>query len=207
MERVRELCDQYGIVFCMDEIITGFRVDIGGAQTVLGVTADLTTFGKGVAGGIPLSVVAGKADIMDLCADRTVVGAGTFNGYPLGVMAGLACLTYLEKDDGVFYRNLASTQARLTDGLREIMTRHDRQWLLQDCPGVIMFYPVPIERAWAIGDWYGKADHALGEKLRQALFDEGVLILFRGRWFFNGAVTEKDVDQTLEIVDRCFSQL
>ena len=207
LERVRELCNHYGIVFCMDEIITGFRVDIGGAQKALGVTPDLTTFGKGVAGGVPLSVVAGKAEIMDLCADRTVVGAGTFNGYPLGVAAGLACVSYLEKDDGVFYRNLRTTQKRLTDGLAEIMRRHGRQWLLQDCPGVIMFYPVPIERAWSIGDWYPIADHALGEKLRSLLFENGVLTLFRGRWFFNGAVTTDDVDRTLEITDRCFEQL
>jgi hypothetical protein len=88
-----------------------------------------------------------------------------------------------------------------------IMTRHGRQWLLQDCPGVIMFYPVPIERAWAIGDWYPVADHALGEKLRQALVDEGVLTLFRGRWFVNGAVTTDDVDRTLDIVDSCFGAL
>jgi glutamate-1-semialdehyde 2,1-aminomutase len=207
MERVRELCTQYGIVFCMDEIITGFRVDLGGAQKVLGVTPDLTTFGKGVAGGIPLSVVAGKAEIMDLCADRTVIGAGTFNGYPLGVAAGLACLSYLEKDDGAFYVNLKAKQAQFTDGLREIMIRHGRQWLLQDCPGVIMFYPAPLERAWTIGEWYSVADHALGERFRQALFDSGVLILFRGRWFFNGAVTPDDVDRTLEIVDRCFGEL
>ena len=207
LERVRELCDQYGIVLCFDEIITGFRVDLGGAQKVLGVTPDLTTFGKGVAGGVPLSVVAGKARIMDLCADRTVIGAGTFNGYPLGVAAGLATVSYLEKDDGIFYTNLVATQKRLTDGLREIMTRHGRSWLLQDCPGVIMFYPVPIERAWNMGDWFPIADHALGERLRQLLFDNGVLILFRGRWFFNGAVTSEDVDRTLEIVDHCFGQL
>ncbi len=207
LERVRELCDEYGIVFCIDEIITGFRVSLGGAQKVLGVTPDITTFGKGVAGGIPISVVAGKSEIMDLCADRTVIGAGTFNGYPLGVAAALATVSYLEKDDGVFYRNLATNQKRLTDGLREIMVRHGRQWLLQETPGVIMFYPVPIERAWNMGDWFGIADHALGEKLRQLLFDNGVLILFRGRWFFTGAVTPEDVDQTLEIVDRCFGQL
>jgi glutamate-1-semialdehyde 2,1-aminomutase len=207
LERVRELCDQYGIVFCMDEIITGFRVGLGGAQAALGVTPDLTTFGKGVAGGIPLSVVAGKAEIMDLCADRTVVGAGTFNGYPLGVAAGLAMLTYLEKDDGIFYKNLATTQKRLTDGLAEVMRRHGRRWLLQDCPGVIMFYPADIERAWTIGDWLPVADHTLGEKLRQLLFDNGVLILFRGRWFFNGATTFTDVDRTLEVVEACFAQL
>ena len=207
LERVRELCDRYGIVFCLDEIITGFRVDLGGAQKVLGVTPDLTTFGKGVAGGIPLSVVAGKSAIMDLCTDRRVIGAGTFNGYPLGVAAGLATLTYLEQDGGVFYRNLVATQLRLTDGLREILARAGRQWLIQDCPGVIMCYPVPIERAWNMGEWFGKADHALGERLREALFDNGVLILFRGRWFFNGSVTNEDVDRTLEIVDRCLAQL
>lgn len=207
LERVRELCDAYGIVLCIDEVITGFRVGLGGAQALLGVTPDLTTFGKGVAGGIPLSVVAGRAEIMDLCADRTVIGAGTFNGYPLGVAAGLACISYLERDDGVFYRNLHATQTRLTDGLREIMARHGRQWLLQDCPGVVMFYPAPIERAWAIADWYTVADHDLGERFRQALFDNGVLILFRGRWFVNGAVTPGDVDRTLEIVDRCFREL
>jgi len=207
LERVRELCDAYGIVLCLDEIITGFRVDLGGAQKVLGVTPDLTTFGKGVAGGVPLSVVAGKAEIMDLCADRRVIGAGTFNGYPLGVAAALATITYLEQDDGVFYRNLVTTQKRFTDGLREIIARRGRQWLLQDCPGVIMFYPAPLERAWTMGEWYSVADHALGERLREALFDEGILILFRGRWFFNGAVTDEDVDRTLEIVDRCVARL
>ena len=107
----------------------------------------------------------------------------------------------------LFHRNLVATQRRLTDGLREIMTRHGRQWLHQDCPGVIMFYPVPLERAWNMGEWFTIADHALGEKLRDLLFDAGVLILFRGRWFFNGAVTNEDVDRTLEVVDGCFAQL
>lgn len=207
LERVRELCDEYGIVLCIDEIITGFRVGLGGAQKALGVTPDLTTFGKGVAGGIPLSIVAGNAEIMDLCADRRVVGAGTFNGYPLGVAAGLATVTYLEQDDGVFYRSVAAIQKRLTDGLREIMARHGRQWLLQACPGVLMFYPAPVERAWAIGDWYPIADHALGERFREALFDNGVLIMFRGRWYVNGAVASEDVDRTLEVVERAVRQL
>jgi glutamate-1-semialdehyde aminotransferase len=77
---------------------------------------------------------------------------------------------------------------------------------VQDCPGVVC-YPVPIERAWNMGEWFAIADHVLGERLREALFDNGVLILFRGRWFVNGAVTNDDVDRTLEIVDRCLTQL
>jgi len=207
LERMRELCDQYGIVLCFDEIITGFRVGLNGAQGLLGVTPDLTTLGKGVAGGIPLSVVCGKAKIMDLCADRTVVGAGTFNGYPLGVAAGLATISYVERDDGVFFRNMASVQARLVAGLREIAARHGQRMLTQDCPGVIMFYPVDLDRAWNIGEWYTIADHAKGERIRQLLFDNGVLTLFRGRWFFSGAHTNEDIDRTLQVVDDCFTQL
>jgi glutamate-1-semialdehyde 2,1-aminomutase len=207
LERMRELCDQYGIVLCIDEIITGFRVGLSGAQGLLGVTPDLTTLGKGVAGGVPISVVAGKAEIMDLCTDRTVVGAGTFNGYPLGVAAALATISYVEQDDGVFFRNMQKVQARLVDGMREIAARHGERMLIQDCPGVIMFYPADLDRAWSIGDWFGIADHAKGERIRSLLFDAGVLTLFRGRWFFSGAHTCDDIDRTLEILDDCLGRL
>jgi glutamate-1-semialdehyde 2,1-aminomutase len=207
LERVRELCDKYGIVLCFDEMITGFRVDLSGAQGLLGVTPDLTTLGKGVAGGIPLSVVCGKSKIMDLCADRTVVGAGTFNGYPIGVAAGLATISYVEKDDGAFFGRMADVQSRLVAGMREIAARRGHRMLIQDCPGVMMFYPADLDRAWNIGEWYRVADHAKGERIRQLLFERGVLTLFRGRWFFSGAHTYGDVDRTLEILDGVMADL
>lgn len=207
LERVRELCDQHGVVLCIDEIITGFRTGLGGAHGLLGVTPDLATFGKGLGGGIPIAAVAGRAEIMDLCADRTVIGAGTFNGYPMGVAAALATVSYLERDGGRFYREVETVQQRLMDGLAELLGRHGRKWLLQACPGVIMLYPAPVERAWSIADWYPVADHALGERFRQLLFDNGVLVMFRGRWYVSGALTADDVDLTLEIVDRCLAVL
>ncbi len=207
LERVRELCDQYGIVLCFDEIITGFRVALNGAQGLLGVTPDLTTLGKGVAGGTPISVVCGKAEIMDLCADRTVVGAGTFNGYPLGVAAALATIGYVEQDDGAFFRNMAAVQARLVAGMREIAARRGHRMLIQDCPGVMMFYPADLDRAWTIGDWYSIADHATGERIRQLLFDRGVLHTFRGRWYVTGAHTADDIDRTLEILDGVMAEI
>lgn len=207
LERVRELSDHYGIVLCFDEIITGFRVGLSGAQGLLGVTPDLTTLGKGVAGGTPLSVVCGKAELMNLCADRRVVGAGTFNGYPLGVAAGLATISYVEQNDGAFFKRMADVQARLIAGMREIASRRGQRMLIQDCPGVMMFYPADLDRAWNIGEWYTIADHAKGERIRQLLFERGVLTLFRGRWFFSGAHTYEDVDQTLEILDGVMADL
>ena len=153
------------------------------------------------------SMVVGKAEIMDLCADQRVIGAGTFNGYPLGVSASLATITYVESDDGLFYRRVAANQDRLMTGLREITARHGQQWLIQGCPGVITFYPAPFERAWSMAEWYTVADHDLGERFREALYDNGVLVMFRGRWYINGATTLEDIDGALEIVDRCFAQL
>jgi len=207
LERVRELCDAYGIVLCFDEIITGFRVAMGGAQGLLGVTPDLTTLGKAIAGGAPFAAVCGSAAIMNLCQERKVISAGTFNGYPLGVVASLATMRYLEKDGGAYFRRVAAVQEPLMAGLRDVATRYGRPMLIQDCPGVIMFYPVAIERAWSIDEWYPLADHALGDRIRRAMADEGVLTMFRGRWYVSGAVTSEDVDRTLEVVDRVFATL
>lgn len=207
LERMRKLCDEYGIVMCMDEVITGFRVGLSGAQGLLGVIPDITTLGKGVAGGVPISMVAGKTEIMDLCTQRTVVSAGTFNGYPLGVAAALATISYVEQDNGIFFKKMQDVQARLVAGMREIAARRGHRMLIQDCPGVMMFYPADLDRAWTIDEWFSIADHAKGTKIRSMLFDRGVLTLFRGRWFFSGAHTYEDVDKTLEILDGVMADL
>jgi glutamate-1-semialdehyde 2,1-aminomutase len=207
LERVRELCDEYGIVLCFDEIITGFRVGLSGAQGLLGVTPDLTTLGKGIAGGIPFSVVAGKAEIMDQLTDRRVVGAGTFNGYPLGVSAALATIKFLEKDDGAFYKRMAKIQNRLVNGLKNIAKKNSTPMLLQEAPGVLFYQFIDKEIAYNVQDWYPDSDHAKQERLRQLLFDAGVLIMFRARWYLSGGHTEQDVDTTLEIVDNAMAKI
>jgi glutamate-1-semialdehyde 2,1-aminomutase len=88
LQKVRELCDKYGIVLIFDEIITGVRMGLGGAQKNFNVIPDLTTLGKAIAGGgVPVAALVGKKEIMKLLADKKVVHAGTFNGYSLGTAA------------------------------------------------------------------------------------------------------------------------
>jgi glutamate-1-semialdehyde 2,1-aminomutase len=207
LKRVRALCNQYGIVLCFDEIITGFRMGLGGAQEVVGVTPDLTTFGKGIAGGIPFSAVAGKTEIMDLMLHRKVVGAGTFNGYPLGVASALASIKLLEKDDGALYKKWDRKQKRLTDGLSEIANRCSVPMLLQIVRGCIFWQFTDLPVAHNMGEWMAVADHNRQETLRQRLFDAGALILFRGRWFVNSALTDQDIDRTLEMVDNVMEKI
>jgi len=201
LERVRELCTQYGIVLCFDEIITGFRMGLSGAQGVLGVTPDLTTFGKGIAGGIPFSAVVGRAVIMDLMLERKVVGAGTFNGYPLGVASALASIKIMERDNGAFFRRWDAQQAKLTSGLKDIAKRLGIPMLLQEVRGCVFYQFTDLPVAHNMGEWMAVADHARQERLRSGLFDAGALILFRGRWFVNSAVTDADVTKALELTE------
>ncbi len=109
LQKVRKLCDKYNIVLIFDEVITGFRVGLGGAQELLGVTPDITTMGKGAAGGgLPVSIIAGKKDIMDLYTNKSVIHAGTFNGYPLGLAAVKTTIDLLAKDNKSKYKSMES---------------------------------------------------------------------------------------------------
>lgn len=201
LERVRALCDRYGIVLCFDEVITGIRMGLSCAQGVFGVTPDLTTFGKGIASGIPFSVLAGSAKIMDLLLTRKVVGAGTFNGYPLGVAAANTTIEIFEKDNGALYKHWDHIQNQLTAGLKGIAKRYDQPMLLQEVRGCIFYQFTDISVAHNMGEWMPVSDHARQEKLRSILFETGALILFRGRWFINSSLTEADVEKALTLTD------
>ncbi|HBY63266.1 MAG TPA: aspartate aminotransferase family protein, partial [Solibacterales bacterium] len=96
---LRSLCDRLGILLLFDEIITGFRMAVGGAQKVYGVTPDLATFGKALGGGLPLSAIAGRAEIMEQIATGRVLYGGTFNGNPLSLAAAACTLAVLLKED------------------------------------------------------------------------------------------------------------
>jgi glutamate-1-semialdehyde 2,1-aminomutase len=206
LERVRELCTEYGIVLCFDEIITGFRVGLNGAQGELGVTPDMATFGKAMAGGVPMGAVAGKKEILDLLLERRVIGAGTFNGYPLGVAASLAAVKILEKDNGAFYRKIDRLQNRLTEGLKEISRRHGIPMLIQGARGVFFSMFINKEVAYSPRDLKGM-DFDKQNKFRALLSEEGTLILWNVRWYLSGGLTERDIDRTLECADRVMGKL
>jgi glutamate-1-semialdehyde 2,1-aminomutase len=206
LESVRELCDHYGIVLCFDEVQTGFRVGLNCAQGLLGVTPDLSTFGKALGGGIPMGAVGGKSDIMNLLFDRRVIGAGTFNGYPFGLAACLATLTALENDDGAIYRQIVQRQSRLLDGIKEIANRRNIPFFTQGSCGIFFFVTTDLGEVYTYKDLHG-IDWKRQSHFERALADEGILVIRGGRWFISGGLTEADVGQTLEVVDRVMGKL
>ena len=116
---LRELCDHYGSLLIFDEVITGFRVGLGGAQALYQVWPDLTTLGKIIGGGLPVGAVGGRSDVMDyLAPDGPVYQAGTLSGNPIAVAAGLATLELVSEPD--FYTRLAATTRHLIEEMLQL---------------------------------------------------------------------------------------
>ncbi|MCG6871200.1 MAG: glutamate-1-semialdehyde 2,1-aminomutase [Gammaproteobacteria bacterium] len=118
LQALRDACDQHESILIFDEVMTGFRVALGGAQERFGVHADLTTLGKVIGGGMPVGAFGGRTDIMDqLAPDGPVYQAGTLSGNPLAVAAGLATLNQLRTPR--FFDDLSATTAALVHGIGE----------------------------------------------------------------------------------------
>ncbi|MEH6388193.1 MAG: glutamate-1-semialdehyde 2,1-aminomutase [Pseudomonas profundi] len=118
LQGLRSLCDQHGVVLIFDEVMTGFRVALGGAQAYYGVTPDLTTFGKIIGGGMPVGCFGGKREIMEVIAPLgPVYQAGTLSGNPLAMAAGLATLKLIQRPG--FHDELTDYTSRMLTGLQE----------------------------------------------------------------------------------------
>ncbi len=176
LEGVRTLCDKNGALLIFDEVITGFRLGLGGAQGYFGVRPDLSTFGKVIGGGLPVGAYGGRKDIMDLVAPLgPVYQAGTLSGNPLAMAAGNATLDTLAQPS-VYEQLDASTEA-LTTGIAEALARHGGCGHTYRVGSIFGIY-------WLAGadkpprnyDEVKRADTALFGRLFRHLLDQGVAI-------------------------------
>lgn len=121
LEGLRRLCTEYGALLILDEVMTGFRVSLGGAQRLYGITPDLTTLGKILGGGLPCGAFGGRADVMDKLAPLgPVYQAGTLSGNPLAMSAGIATIGYLVEHEGTIYPRLEQTTKAMAEGMSEL---------------------------------------------------------------------------------------
>ena len=209
---LRDGCDRYGIVLIFDEVITGFRLGLGGAQKHYGVTPDMGIFGKAMASGYPISMVCGmthfraeKKPLMQLVADGTVVHAGTMNSCNPTVAAALATIETLEQDD--VHARLWQLGAQLRDGLRQIGHEAGHpDWLVQG-PGP-MFH-AGFTRREKVDDYRGvlSYDKAKYGRFVRAMQERGVRLIGRGLWYVSGAHTAADIDCALEVARAAFGEL
>jgi glutamate-1-semialdehyde 2,1-aminomutase len=199
LEAVRELCTRYGIVLIFDEIITGFRLGLGGAQAFFGVTPDLATFGKALGSGFPVSCLAGKREIMEEIGNLSVVHAGTYNGNPVSLAAAWATLEELEQHREVCYRRLFALGQRLMRGIAEIAEQKGRSLTIQ---GLGPMFHVAFTTRPHIRDAreYRDVNTAEGLAFAYRLQENGIRIIPRGLWYLSTAHTEEEIARTLEAV-------
>jgi glutamate-1-semialdehyde 2,1-aminomutase len=195
LEGLRDLCDRYGIVLIFDEVITGFRLGLGGAQRHFGVTPDLAVFGKAMASGYPISVLAGKRALMQLIVDGKVVHAGTMNSGHASVAAAWATIEVLERDR--VHERLFALGERLMTGLREAARETGHAVLIQG-PGPMFhmgFTTAALVRDLRDTFAYEKARYA--EFVRR-MQDRGIRLIGRGLWYLSGAHTEAEIEHCVD---------
>jgi glutamate-1-semialdehyde 2,1-aminomutase len=199
LEGLRAACDGDGALLVFDEVISGFRVAAGGAQSLFGVTPDLSVMGKVVGGGLPLAAFGGRADVMSqLAPDGPVYQAGTLSGNPVAVAAGLATLRLIEAENP--YPRLIAAATRLEQGLTDAFSLTGLPVVVQRVASLfsLFFAEGPILSFEDVR----KADHARYAAFLHAMLEQGVYLPPSGyeAWFVSAAHGEAEIDRTLEAV-------
>jgi glutamate-1-semialdehyde 2,1-aminomutase len=206
LEGVRALCREHGALFLCDEVITGFRAGLRGAQGRYGVTADLTIYAKAVAAGFPLAMVGGRRDVMDTLLDKGVMHGGTYNGNVQSMAAALATLDVLEADDGAVYRDLEARGTRLMQGLATLGKKHRLAMKVQGLPAIFQCFftdgapPRNYREAVACD-----RDKALA--FHTALQEEGIRTNQNAKFFLSVAHDDAIIDETLAAADRAMAAI
>ncbi|MCL2841165.1 MAG: aminotransferase class III-fold pyridoxal phosphate-dependent enzyme [Defluviitaleaceae bacterium] len=193
LEALRHLCDKYNVVLIFDEIITGFRMGLGGAQEVFGVTPDLTVFGKAMAGGgVPVSAVVGKRELMKLIENKSVIHAGTFNGYALGMAAVKITLEILSRDNCTALEQMNRNASTLHEILIREAAKVGLPLVIQGPQGCASFHCCEKELAHTTDYTF---DIMLPDSILSNNFKKnGVLISPVSRLFTNLSLSNEDLE-------------
>ena len=207
LEGLRNRCNEHGIVFIFDEVMTGFRLAKGGAQKVFDVMPDLTTLGKIIGGGMPVGAYGGKKEIMDHVSPAgPVYQAGTLSGNPIAMSAGLTMLNYLNTHDEV-YSNLQNIAKRIESGFRKNIADRGKSYTINSIGSMISLFFT--DSTVTDFDSAKSSDTALFGRYFNAMLEHGVYVApsqFESL-FISTAVDEKIADSIIEANAKSLDQI
>jgi len=201
LEGLRKLCDEQNIVFILDEVMTGFRLESGGAQQKLNIAADLVTYGKVIGGGLPVGAFGGKKEIMQQIAPvGNVYQAGTLSGNPIAMIAGYTLLTELKNNPSI-YEELEAKTNYLGEGIERVLSKKGINFRINRIGSMISLHfcnheIIDFESA-------SKADIPIFNKLFHHLLKNCIYLPPSAyeSWFLNNALSYEDLDKTIKAID------
>lgn len=205
LELVREKTHEMGVVLIFDEVITGYRLSLGGAQQKMGVTPDLAVIGKAMGSGAPIGAIAGSADVMEPIASARLFHRGTYNGNPLSTAASIACIKYLRDNQETLYPEI--------DAMAEALEAHATKCAAQSGvtasitrTGSALQIFLGTSRIESLSDT-AKMDKAKTAKLASELLKRNVQIIPRGLLYLSGAHTQDDIAKTKRAFEEAFASV
>jgi glutamate-1-semialdehyde 2,1-aminomutase len=195
LEAVRDLASRSGAVLIFDEVITGFRVALGGAQARLGVIPDLTVLGKALGSGFPISAVCGREDVMDVVTGGgSVAHVGTFNANPICASAALAAVAHLERSQAEIYPQLEAMCSDVVAALEEATSEQGLALTVNRCGAAAYGFasPTPVSGFQEAAS----SDVELYRSFVREMLDEGVHMISRGLMYVSTVHTTDDVERT-----------
>jgi glutamate-1-semialdehyde 2,1-aminomutase len=205
LEAAREISRRNGALLIFDEVITGFRMGLAGAQGFYSVTPDLATFGKAVAGGLPLSVIAGRREIMEQMFGGGVAFGGTFNGNPVSLAAAEAALAELSRGGGELLARANERGRRLMSGIADGARRHGVALRVTGFGAAMSLH---FTQRAELRDYRDTLDDDRGrlERVLRRALEEGLHLVPDGRLYVSAAHTDEDVDETLAAFELVFGE-
>jgi glutamate-1-semialdehyde 2,1-aminomutase len=208
LQGLREVCDEHGVVLIFDEVMTGFRVALGGAQAYYGVKPDLTTLGKVIGGGLPVGAFGGKREIMEYIAPLgPVYQAGTLSGNPMSMSAGLAMLNVLSADAN-FYQNLNAKVQQLTDGILEKAKANNIGMTANVVGGMFGLFFTDSDSVTNFNET-SQCDVERFKKFYHLMLEEGIYMAPSAyeAGFVSNAHSDEDIHATIDAAGRVFAKL
>ena len=206
LQAVQELARQHGALLIFDEIITGFRMALGGAQSHYGVIPDCATFGKAIGGGLPLSAITGRKEIMEQIFTSGVVFGGSYNGNPTSLCGANVVLEELARDGGAAIKRANCQGEKLRGGLEQLARRHNIPLQVTGFGAALCLHFTTRSALQEYRDILVDDRERLRRFLSLAM-EEGVITVPDGRLYLSIVHTDQDVEETLAAFARAFARL
>ncbi|CAK7260550.1 MULTISPECIES: aspartate aminotransferase family protein [unclassified Shinella] len=200
LQAVRDLTRKHGVVLIFDEVITGYRLALGGAQEMFGVTPDIAVLGKAIGAGMPISAVTGSRAVMEALVDGRVMHRGTFNGNPLSVSAAIACVERLQRDGAEIYPRMTAQAAAIQAHINAEAAALDLDVCANGVGSAVQIF-TGVRQMANIAD-LAKADRSRIVRLTEMLMMNGLMPLPRGLMYLSAAHTDGDIETTLHALSK-----